>query len=76
MKSTVLAIFLCIGVVDQIDNEMASVQVTTSDQSVRELQMSFGLGLKSSVLGGAQTVLCGQSDAQQGASLISTSQFS
>ena len=40
MKSTVLAIFLCIGVVDQVDNEMASVQVTTSDQSVRELQMS------------------------------------
>ena len=40
MKSTILAIFLCIVVVDQIDNETASVQVTASDQIVRELEMS------------------------------------
>ena len=43
MKSTVFAIFLCIGVVDQVDNEMASVQVTTSEQNTFDFEVSASL---------------------------------
>ena len=43
MKATILTIFLCVGVVDRVENEIASVQVTTSEQNIYDLEVPTSL---------------------------------
>ena len=43
MKATILTIFLCVGVVDRVENEIASVQVTTSEQNTFDFEVSASL---------------------------------
>ena len=39
MKGTILTILLYVGVVDRVENEIASVQVTTSEQNIYDLEV-------------------------------------
>jgi len=40
MSSMMLAFFLCVGVVDRVEDDIASVQVVANDQSVHDFDMS------------------------------------
>ena len=40
MKGTILTILLYVGVVDRVENEIASVQVTTSEQNTFDLEVA------------------------------------
>ena len=43
MKGTILTILLYVGVVDRVENEIASVQVTTSEQNIYDLEVPTSL---------------------------------